>query len=209
MLSAAILAILATRPAWAAPREVGFAQSATTIEAYDFVEVTLKVDAPGMHNPFLDATVQGHFEKAGGADQVNVEGFCDSANGTVYRIRFMPSTPGDYSYAVNFRQGDFSKSYSGSFTAVGAHRRGIVRVDPKYPWHFIWEGTGEHYFLNGTTAFLLMGWKDEKVIQASIDRLHRLKINRVRVLLAGRPSMSFGASRLFLRASSTSASIPG
>ncbi|HLY62573.1 MAG TPA: DUF4038 domain-containing protein [Terriglobia bacterium] len=188
---AAFFVLLATTPAWAAPRDVGFTQSATTVDAYDFVEVTMKVDAPDAHNPFVDATVQGHFEKSGGADHVAVEGFCDSADGSLYRIRFMPSKPGDYSFAVTFRQGDFSKSFSGAFKAVDAHRRGIVRVDANYPWHFVWEGTGEHYFLNGTTAFLLMGWTDEKVIQASIDRLHRLKINRIRVLLAGRPSLSF------------------
>jgi hypothetical protein len=120
-----------------------------------------------------------------------VDGFCDSTDGGTYRIRMMPSGPGDYSYSVTYRQGDFTRTHTGTFRAIDGHRRGIVRVDQKYPWHFIWEGSGEHYFLNGTTAFLLMGWTDEKVIQASIDRLHRLKVNRMRVLLAGRPSMSF------------------
>jgi hypothetical protein len=174
----------------AAQRDVSFAQSATTVEAYDFVEVTVNVAAPDAHNPFTDAAVDGHFEKAGGGNPTSVEGFCDSADGSVYRIRFMPSSAGEYSYAVTYRQADFTKTYSGTFRAIDGHRRGIVRVDPKYPWHFIWEGTGEHYFLNGTTAFLLMGWEDEKVIERSIDRLHRLKVNRMRVLLAGRPSMS-------------------
>jgi Protein of unknown function (DUF4038)/Domain of unknown function (DUF5060) len=187
----ALFALLAARPAWAAPRGITFSQSAASIDVYDFVEVTLKVDAPDARNPFVDATVEGHFEKGGSSDRLAVEGFCDSTDGSVYRIRFMPSTPGDYSYGVAYHQGDFTKSFSGTFKAADAHRRGIVRVDPKYPWHFIWEGTGEHYFLNGSTAFLLMGWTDEKVIQAAIDRLHRLKINRMRVLLAGRPSMSF------------------
>lgn len=186
-----VAATLAAPPVLAAPRDVTFSQSAPTVDAYDYVEITLKVAAPDAQNPFVDASVDGHFEKAGGADRLSVEGFCDSKDGSVYRIRFMPSSTGDYSYAVTFHQGDFSKSFSGTFTAIDAHRRGIVRVDPKYPWHFIWEGTGEHYFMNGTTAFLLMGWTDEKVIQASIDRLHRLKINRMRVLLAGRPSLSF------------------
>jgi Protein of unknown function (DUF4038)/Domain of unknown function (DUF5060) len=188
---AAMLLLLVSRPTCAAPQNVTLNQSANTVDAYDFVEATLKLDAPNARNPFVDASVDGYFEKAGGADRIIVEGFCDSADGSVYRIRFMPASPGDYSYTVNFHQGKFTKNFSGAFTAIDAHRRGIVRVDSKYPWHFIWEGTGEHYFLNGTTAFLLMGWTDEKVIQESIDRLHRLKINRIRLLLAGRPSMSF------------------
>jgi hypothetical protein len=62
----------------------------------------------------------------------------------------------------------------------------MIDVDSEYPWHFIWKGTGEHYFLNGTTAFLLMGWDDEKIIRESLSRFHSLSINRVRVLLDGR-----------------------
>lgn len=173
----------------AAPREVSFAQSASSLEAYDFVEVTLNVDAPDVKNPFTDATVTGEFGQAGGK-ALAVDGFADSADGSVYRIRFMPASAGDYTYSVTYRQGDFTRTHSGSFAASDGRRKGIVRVDPQFPWHFIWEGTGEHYFLNGTTAYLLLGFTDEKVIQASIDRLHRLKVNRMRVLLAGRPSLS-------------------
>src|SRR5438309_687398 len=60
------------------------------------------------------------------------------------------------------------------------------------PWHFIWEGTGEHYFFNGTTAYWLMGWKDERIIDYSLERLHRLKINRLRVTIAGRTNTFYG-----------------
>ena len=37
-----------------------------------------------------------------------------------------------------------------------------------------------------------MGWTDEVVIQFSLERLHRLKINRVRVTVAGRTGTYFG-----------------
>ena len=182
----------------AAPRDVTFVQSAAGVEAYDFVEIAVNVAAPDAKNPFTDAAVTGQFGQVGqsgkaGSASLSVDGFADSADGSVYRIRFMPASAGDYAYTVAYRQGDFTRTHSGTFTAhtaSGGGRRGIVRVDPAFPWHFLWEGTGEHYFLNGTTAFLLMGWTDEKVIQASIDRLHRLKVNRMRVLLAGRPAMS-------------------
>jgi hypothetical protein len=176
---------------WATPREVSFAASAITVEAYNFAEVTVTVSSPDVRNPFTDASVEGFFEKVGDAKRVQVAGFCDAPDGSTYRIRFMPSSPGEYNYSATYHQGDYGRTQTGTFRATNAHRRGIVRVDPKYPWHFIWEGTGEHYFLNGTTAFLMMGWTDEKVIQASIERLSRLKINRIRLLLAGRPSMSF------------------
>ena len=92
---------------------------------------------------------------------------------------------GDYSYAVRYRQSGGEQEHKGSFRAQSGKRRGIVRVDKEHPWHFIWEGTGEHYFWNGTTTYYLMGW-DEETIRRSIDRLHRLKINRLRVLVYGR-----------------------
>jgi hypothetical protein len=121
-----------------------------------------------------------------------VEGFCDSADGTAYRIRFMPSKSGAYTFHVSFKAGSTTQEYSGTFTAIDQHRRGPLRVDPSYPWHFIWEGTDEHYFFNGTTAYWLVGWRDERTIQYSIDRLAALKVNRMRVSLAGRESVFFG-----------------
>ena len=87
------------------------------------------------------------------------------------------------------------KSSSGTFRAVEAHKRGLLAVDPAYPWHFIWQGTGEHFFFNGTTAYWLVGFRDDHTIQYSLDRLHRLKVNRLRVTIAGRE-----ASTLFRRA---------
>jgi hypothetical protein len=37
-----------------------------------------------------------------------------------------------------------------------------------------------------------MGWKDDSVIQRSIERLHSLKINRMRVTVAGRTNVFYG-----------------
>lgn len=58
-------------------------------------------------------------------------------------------------------------------------------MDKEHPWHFLWEGTGEHYFWNGTTTYWLLGWDDE-TIRGNIDRLARLKVNRLRVAINGR-----------------------
>jgi hypothetical protein len=188
------------------PASIKVAQSAQTVEAYDYVEVTLNVASPDAKNPFTEAVVSGQFGKVGENRRLAVDGFCDSADGSVFRVRFMPWAPGDYSYSVTYRQGGFEKTHTGSFRASDGHRRGPMRVDPKYPWHFIWEGTGEHYFFNGTTAFWLMGFREDRVINYSIERLHQLKINRLRVLLAGatdllwgEPVMSGDNFTLFLR----------
>ena len=176
----------------ASAANVTFSQSATTVEAYDFVEVTLNVASPDAKNPFTEVTVQAQFGKTGDGQRRSVDGFCDSTDGSVFRVRFMPPTPGEYTYSVTLRQGTFEANHQGSFRAVDGHRRGLVRVDPQYPWHFIWEGTGEHYFFNGTTAFWLMGWREDRIINFCIERLHRLKINRMRVLLAGSANINWG-----------------
>lgn len=169
-----------------------FAQSAPSADAYDFIEVTATLQSNSVANPFTDAEFKGHFETAGSVPGMSIEGFCDSSDGSRYRIRFMPSRAGSYKFQVSLKAGGESQTYEGQFTATDHHRRGPIRADPAYPWHFIWEGTGEHYFFNGTTAYWLVGWRDEPVIQYSIDRLARLKVNRMRVSISGRTRSSYG-----------------
>jgi hypothetical protein len=183
----ACLAVSALAPARlaAAPRGVSFEPAADArVDAYRFFEVAVRVDRPDAKNPFTDVTVDGEFGPAGGP-RMKVDGFCDADDGSVFRVRFMPTRPGRYEYAVRYRQGDFAKEFSGAFEAVNAGRRGPVRVDKDHPWHFVWEGTGEHYFWNGTTTYWLLGWDDD-TIRRSVDRLARLKVNRLRVALSGR-----------------------
>jgi hypothetical protein len=175
-----------------APQDIRFSQSVESVDAYDFIEITADVSKPDAANPFTQATLRGSFSKRGETAKFTVDGFCDSSDGTVFRIRLTPPAPGDYSYSLEYRQGSFTKTHAGMFHATDGHRRGPIRVDAKYPWHFMWEGTGEHYFFNGTTAFWLLGWRDDRVIDYSIERLHRMKINRIRVLLAGAANYYWG-----------------
>lgn len=192
-LWAALLVVIAAAAAGvlrAAPGNISFSQSAEAVNAYDFVEVTVHVTSPDVPNPFTGASLSGQFAIAGQAP-THVQGFCDSADGSVFRIRFMPGRAGEYSYTVTYQQGSFTRPHQGTFRATDGHLKGILRVDPKYPWHFIWEGTRQHYFWNGTTAFLMMGWRDDSVIRGIIDRLSSLEVNRIRVLLSGRAANSF------------------
>jgi len=169
---------------------VSFTQSATDLDAYDFVEIVANVSGRHARNPFIDASLTGTFERGG--QRWSVDGFADAEDGSVYRIRFMPQRPGDYTYSLTYRQGLSRKTFAGKFHAHAAGRRGPIRVDAENRWHFVWEGTGEHYFFNGTTAYWLVGWKDDKIIESSLERLHRLKINRLRVTIAGRTSLFYG-----------------
>jgi hypothetical protein len=174
----------------AMPKDVTFSQSASQIERYDYTEITATINTPDARNPFEDASLTGTVDTEDGGHHWAVDGFCDSMDGGTFRIRFMAPVDGNYKYSVTYKQGDFQKISTGTFHAADAHRRGILGVDPNYPWHFIWQGTGEHYFFNGTTAYWLVGWRDDHVIQFTVDRLHRLKVNRLRVTIAGREAVT-------------------
>src|SRR5947209_10619905 len=72
----------------AAPSQVVFGQTASSVEAYDYLEVTVNVAAPDARNPFTDVLVGGSFQTADARKRWSAEGFCDSPDGSMYRIRF-------------------------------------------------------------------------------------------------------------------------
>ena len=97
----------------------------------------------------------------------------------------MPSQAGEHSFTITFRQGNFCAKQSGRFLAQPSRRAGPVRVDREHPFHFVREGTGQHWFWNATTTYQLLAWDDETIAH-SVERLARLGVNRIRVALAGR-----------------------
>jgi hypothetical protein len=188
----ALASIVSAGCGYLMPPRVSFTASAGSVPVYDFIEIAARNPGFRSGNPFTGAAFTGTFRTADGRKQWSVEGFCDSDDGSVYRIRFMPPAAGDYRYSLKYRQSLLSTTFDGIFRAVNSGRRGPVRVDPQNRWHFLWEGTGEHYFFNGITAYWLIGWRNEEVIRATIERLHRLKVNRIRVTVAGRTNTFYG-----------------
>jgi hypothetical protein len=112
--------------------EVNFSQSARRVDCYEFLEVTLKVASPPAGNPFLDAEVTGDLT-ASGSTPLKLDGFCDSADGGVFRIRFMPTTPGEHRYSVTYKRGGVEEKFAGTFTARRSSAKGLVRVDREHP----------------------------------------------------------------------------
>jgi len=170
--------------AQAAPGGVRFALSSGSVAVFDYVEVTLHVDRPDAVNPFTDVKTSAEVTPPGGPP-VAVTGFCDAADGSIFRVRFLPSRAGEHSIAVTYEQGEFRSKHTGSFTARPGELAGPVRVDPEHPFHFIREGKGEHWFWNATTTYQILGW-DNETIARSVERLAKLGVNRIRVALAGR-----------------------
>jgi hypothetical protein len=106
-------------------RGVAFSLSSQTVEAYDFVEVVLNVSSADARNSFKEVSVKGQFGKSGEDKRLAVDGFCDSPDGSVFRMRFMPSSPGDYGYPSLTGKGRIRKTTqapSGRLTATVAVR---------------------------------------------------------------------------------------
>jgi hypothetical protein len=179
----ALLASLAAGVALQAAPNVELVPTAGDIAAYDFAEATLNVTGSEAKNPFTDVAVTGSFGLKG-ATPVAVDGFCDSADGRTFRIRFMPAKPGAYEYRIKYHEGGFEQTLTGSFTATDDKRKGVLRIDPEFPAHFQWEGTKERLFWNGATAFGLAGWDTANIAQI-VERFDLAKITRLRVALAG------------------------
>lgn len=167
-----------------ASSQVRFFPPKGTSEVFQPVEFSLKKDVC-KGNPFTETRLQGKFTDDKG-EQLHIEGFCDAQNGSEYKLRFTPTREGIYTYVLTLSENNKERTFKGKMEVRPSDRKGFLRVDSLYPSHFVWEGTGEHYFWNGTTAYWLMGWKDESVIRAAINRLASLKVNRIRVAISGR-----------------------
>ncbi|MGL4512270.1 MAG: hypothetical protein ACRCT8_04210 [Lacipirellulaceae bacterium] len=93
---------------------------------------------------------------------------------------------GEHVARLSFTAGEKTVRFERTLAAKPSGKPGIVGVDPKDPWNFRYRGNQREYFWNSTTTYYLMGIIDEAEIAATLDRLGRLGVNRVRSTLCGR-----------------------
>lgn len=140
------------------------------VERWDILEVSLKGPEDG--NPFVDQWVKGVFR--GKNETVETMGFYDGQG--VYKVRFMPSFQGEYTYETS---GSFPEAAtSGTFTVTPAKEgnHGPVRVANTY--HFAYED-GTPYYSVGTTCYV---WphQPEAVRQKTLEELSKGYFNKMR-----------------------------
>lgn len=140
------------------------------VERWDILEVSLKGPEDG--NPFVDQWVKGVFR--GKNETVETMGFYDGQG--VYKVRFMPSFQGEYTYETS---GSFPEAAtSGTFTVTPAKEgnHGPVRVANTY--HFAYED-GTPYYSVGTTCYV---WphQPEEVRQKTLEELSKGYFNKMR-----------------------------
>ncbi|MCL2775389.1 MAG: DUF5060 domain-containing protein [Oscillospiraceae bacterium] len=144
---------------------------AASVERWGMFEISTLGKAEG--NPFTDYTIRGVFRHKN--EIVETDGFYDGDG--VYKVRFMPSFEGEYTFDVS---GTFSdeKTLTGTFTVTPAGERnhGPVRVASKY--HFAYKDSTPYYPI-GTTCY---AWthQSEEMRDKTLETLKNNVFNKIR-----------------------------
>lgn len=177
--------LLFTNTLFSAPVKFLVTGATKQVDNYGIAEYEISVTNPPASNPFAEASLKGSFGLPGN-DPLVVQGFCDHPEGKVFKIRFMPTKPGRYDVNFLLIWGKNNYTFKTTLDVTPSDALGLLEVDPQFPYHFVWSGTGNHYFWNGTTAYLLFGFLDLDLAYKAIDRLHSLGVNHLRSALCAR-----------------------
>lgn len=167
----------------------------SSVEKWGMQEIVCKGTSTG--NPFTERQIRGCFQ--GSQETVWVDGFYDGDG--VYKVRFMPSFEGEYTFRVEGNYGDevavcesarlqdFNLSgmdkvggengkLTGSFTVTppSADNHGPVRVANTY--HFAYED-GKPYYSIGTTCYVWDLQSDERIAE-TLQTLKESAFNKIR-----------------------------
>lgn len=141
------------------------------VEKWGIFEVALEGKRDG--NPFTDYTIRAEF--TGANERKTVDGFYDGDG--VYKVRFMPSFEGDYTFRV---YGTYAEAgeYEGAFQVDPASpgNHGPVRVCNTF--HFAYED-GTPYYSIGTTCYV-WALQTEALQEQTLETLKNSAFNKIR-----------------------------
>lgn len=150
------------------------------VPLYDFHEARVCFYQP-IDDPFRTVIVRASVVEPDGT-QRSLGGFCDAQDGSVFCVRFLATTVGDYTYKVSVEHDGEVTNFEGAFSAIPSNSPGMLRVSSQFPYHFEWSN-GTPFFWNATTTYLMAGGTDDAIATA-IQRLASKKVNRIRVALS-------------------------
>lgn len=166
------LGLFAAVFAWIALPLAALRAAQTTVEQWGVFEVALKGPSDG--NPFTDVRLTANFTD--GVRTIEATGFYDG-NG-VYRVRFMPDTPGEWRYETKSNRWPLADK-SGLFTVTPAtgKNHGPVRVRNTY--HFAY-ADGTPFKPIGTTMY---SWthRPKEMEELTLKTLAASPFNKVRM----------------------------
>jgi hypothetical protein len=144
----------------------------STVERWNVFEVELK--GPSAGNPFMDVDLSATF--AHDSTQIEVNGFYDG-DGT-YKIRFMPTQTGEWSFITQSNVNKLDKQ-KGSFTCVPATGQNHGPVQVANTFHFKYDD-GTPYFPIGTTAYV---WhhQSDSLVALTLETLKSSPFNKIRM----------------------------
>lgn len=130
-----------------------------------------EMTGPAQGNPFVEQELSAVF--CGKYETVTCEGFYDG-NG-IYRVRFMPSFEGEYTFEVT---SSFAEKQEGTFSVTAPQKdcHGPIRVAET--WHFAYED-GMPYYSIGTTCYVWHLQSEEK-IEETLKTLSENAFNKIR-----------------------------
>lgn len=141
------------------------------VEQWGLFELALQGSAAG--NPYLNVELSAQFTHE--HRTIDVDGFYDGEG--VYRVRFMPDTPGTWNYRTQSNSAALS-GVTGTFDCVAprANNHGPVRVVD--PYHFAYvDGTPFHPV--GTTCYV-WNLQGDTLEEQTLRTLRRAPFNKVR-----------------------------
>jgi len=181
------LGMVAFWPGVVLAREVRFLPSSDRIPLFGLFEVEVRVRSPVIANPFADARLSGVFKSDG--EEIAVEGFADSLESDLFKIRFSPQRPqARYTYCLAYSDAAGTETFTGRFQCVEGREFRPVVVDPQHPKHFIHAQSDRHFYHLGLTAYhLLDPSQSDAQVLGTIQYAERNGFNKIRFLLAGYP----------------------
>lgn len=144
----------------------------TTVGVFEPVE--LRLEGPGHGNPFVDVEVSADFTC--GDRHVSVGGFYDGEGR--YLIRFLPSAPGLWRFAVSSTAPSLD-GHQGAIDVAPSDHRGPVRVTDDQHFEF---ANGEEYVPLGTTAY---AWthQSDTLMDQTVESLAAAPFTKIRMCL--------------------------
>jgi hypothetical protein len=144
------------------------------VERWGIFELSL--EGPSDGNPFLDVAFGARFRYKNRV--VEPDGFYDGEG--VYRVRFMPDTPGVWRYATQ-SNADVLDGVTGEFTCVKPAEGNHGPVSVWNTYHFAY-ADGTPYFQVGTTCY---AWVHQGTAleEQTLETLRRAPFNKLRMCM--------------------------
>jgi hypothetical protein len=142
-----------------------------SVEQWGMLDLAL--NGPTNGNPFLDVKFSARFTQ--GTNSVEATGFYDGAG--IYRVRFMPETPGEWK-CETFSSAPELNGKTGEFTVTkpSPENHGPVHVANTY--HFAY-ADGTPYKELGTTCYV-WEWQPEALQEQTLKTLAASPFNKIR-----------------------------